>query len=155
MLPRFGLLRRRPAAWLGLGLAIVVLALGGWRFVRSANASVARLELPGYPTHLESGKPGEIVSGAFTLRNVGTAILTYSITPSCGCSDLTPRQGAIRPHDAQEFRIGVRLTGYGAEKVVSLAIDSNAVNLPKATYEVRASCPPPAMRSALLNASLP
>jgi hypothetical protein len=86
---------------------------------------------------------GEILDDRFQLRNHGTAPLEFSLTVSCGCSDLSPRAGTIPPGEAQDVHIGVELKEEGTEKILYVGIASNDPTTPKATYVVKAYCTSP------------
>jgi len=87
----------------------------------SISAVVPHLELSTGRLDLGAGKPGELLRGTLYLCNTGTVPLEFSITHSCGCSELDPKSGTIAPGEQQAIAVGVTLPSYAnSERAVEL-----------------------------------
>lgn len=93
--------------------------------------------------NLGDGKPGEILTGAFSLRNRGTEPLDFQIRASCNCSQLRPQARRIEPGEVQEILAGIRLRSEGSRERVRLSIQTNDPETPQAEYVLEANCPAP------------
>ena len=124
---------------------LVAFALGASAAIFFGKRSIAqtapRLSLPARPLDIGQAKPGKIVDGLFTIGNTGSSPLKFKLTPSCGCSELNPREGVLGPRESREVHIGIRLNGYGASRRVTVMVETNDPNNPEASYQVYASCP--------------
>lgn len=99
--------------------------------------------LPDEPLMLSHRVPGELVEGAFNIRNVGKAPLEYQLIPSCGCVILTPLDGRIASSEFQAIRVGMKTTGYGQEKSILIHIKTNDQSMAESDYRVISFCPSP------------
>jgi hypothetical protein len=130
-------------------LVIITLASAAFLLLRGSS-----LPLPDHPargprlerwttleTYLGEGKLGEILSGSFRLRNVGTEPLTFTIRAGCDCASLSPREGIIPPGEIQEVSVGVRLRYEGKDEHVRLEIYTNDPDAAPYVLEVRGNCP--------------
>lgn len=93
--------------------------------------------------NLGEGKVGEVLTGTFTLRNLGTEPLDFQIRPSCNCAQLQPREGRIAPGEVEEILAGVRLRNEGLHERVRLTIQTNDPRTPQVEYLLEANCPAP------------
>jgi hypothetical protein len=98
----------------------------------------AHIALPNLALDLGKGKSGELLSGTFAIRNMGTRPLEYDIAASCSCSFLDPCRGTVPPMDSAEIRVGIRIPEDVEQKVVNLQISSNDPTRPTTAYSVRA-----------------
>jgi hypothetical protein len=109
--------------------------------VKWASPSPPRLELPAEALDLGNVGPDQIARGSFSLRNRGGQPLDYKLRPSCGCSELYPTQGTLKPGDHQEVRVGVRHTERGIKKHVAINVSCNDPASPSVSFGVLASFP--------------
>jgi hypothetical protein len=145
--------RKRSPFWLAATLACAagVALFAGWTYL-----GIAKPRHPAAPAngpHLEKwssaamdlgdGKPGEVLTGTFRLRNVGTEPLRFHIAASCACAQLQPREGTVAAGDAVEVLAGVRLRSEGSREHVRLQIMTNDPQEPVAEFYVQACCPAP------------
>jgi hypothetical protein len=140
----------RLPCFMGGGLPLFMLmslAVGGSAYVLIPRGTLAgpRLGMPPYPLDLGRGKSGQIVDGSFELRNLGASPLSFKLAPSCGCSDLSPRTGSIPAGETLDIHVGIRLQDEGAEKDVSIAVESNDPLATNERFLVRAFCAAPLM----------
>ncbi len=106
------------------------------------SGTCPKLVIPGEPTVIGKGRPGAKVMGYFAIKNRGTANLKFTLRPSCGCSDMSPRDGVIEPGGEAKVRIAITLgPGDGFDKNVRVLIDSNDPTRPETSCEVIARCP--------------
>lgn len=84
-----------------------------------------RLELPQFPLRIDCPREQAKALGSFQLGNRGDRPLSYRLQPSCGCSELTPIEGVIKPLSNQIVRIGIDLTPSLTAKEVLIAIETN------------------------------
>jgi hypothetical protein len=92
--------------------------------------------------NLGEGKPGEVLTGGFTLRNLGGQSMDFRLSAGCGCTELNPLAGSIAPGDNQHVKIVVRLPSeYGSERSFQLTIRTNDPDHPEVQVPVRAYCP--------------
>jgi hypothetical protein len=126
--------KRDLRARLGLLAGVVALSLAGlvaFHITRHAppigfSIPAARLELSPSRLDLGDGKPNELLHGNVRLRDAGHGVLEFEITASCGCTDLTPRQGSIPAGAEQDVRLVVRLPDYAnSERAVQLSVKTN------------------------------
>ena len=127
-----------------LGSAVLLLGMAGaivWG-VSPRMAKGPRLELPEHPLDFGEGRPGELLDGSFTIRNKGAAPLTFSISASCSCSSLNPRQGEIPPYGVQDIHVGIRLVEEDVTKHITLQFQTNDPACNIIAFSVLANCPP-------------
>ncbi len=145
--------RKRSPLWLAVSVACAaaIALLAGWTYLGmapprnpAAPPNGPRLEKwPSAAVDLGDGKPGEVLTGTFRLRNVGTEPLTFHIAASCACAQLQPRAGTVAPGNAVEVLAGVRLRLEGSREHVRLQIATNDPQEPVAEYALHARCPAP------------
>jgi hypothetical protein len=141
----------RVRAGLLAGIVILSLAagLGALSFTHHVprpafSAPVPRLELSASRLDLGEGKPNELLHGSLQLRNVGSEVLEFEITASCGCTELTPRRGTIPAGNEQDVRLAVQLPDHAnSERSVQLVIKTNDPQHPAAGCSIVAKCPAP------------
>ena len=101
------------------------------------------LQLSTNRLELGNGKPNEIKHGSITIRNVGSVQASFTISASCGCTELEPRAGTLEPDEEQSVRVGIQLPGYSnSEKSSQLMIVADGPRAPLSCL-VMAKCPPP------------
>lgn len=145
--------RKRSPFWLA---ALVACAAGTGLAAGWAYLAIAQARNPGAPStgpHLEKwasaardlgeGKPGEVLSGSFLLRNTGTEPLAFHIVAICACARLEPREGSVAPGESVEVVAGVRLRHEGSREHVRLQVTTNDPQEPVAEYTLHARCPAP------------
>jgi hypothetical protein len=89
-------------------------------------------------TDLGEGEVGQVLTGAFSLRNRGSAPLDFELQAGCVCSELSPMQGRIEPGEVQSIHVGVRLRYRGKEEVVAIHVRTNDPESPLATHNMLA-----------------
>jgi hypothetical protein len=91
---------------------------------------------------LGAGQQGQVLSGQWSLRNIGAAPLKYVIRASCACAWVKPAHGEIPPGEEQIIQVGVRLRQTGQTERVSLLVETDDPEQTEVIYEVYAHCPP-------------
>ena len=130
----------------GVALVLGASATGVWGAIHYYRVAwhVPRLEIAETSLDLGNGKPGEVMCGAFMLRNTGRAPLNFTTQTSCGCQEVSPRKGTIRPGDELALSVSLRLAGYSnAEKTERVIIGSDDPRRPQLTCVVAARAPAP------------
>jgi hypothetical protein len=130
-----------------IGAAVVAGSLMIWAFgprvVRRAAPRLPILQLSVNRLDLGNGKPNEIKRGSITIRNVGSVLARFTISASCGCTELEPRSGTLGPDEEQPVRVGIQLPGYSnSEKSSQLTVAADGSRAPLSCL-VLAKCPPP------------
>jgi hypothetical protein len=121
---------------------LVFIALAGFAVLLTRHSrGNPRIQIPSMPVELGDGKPGEVLGGNFKIKNVGGGVLRYTITPSCGCTELKPESALVEPWGSNDIKVAVKLAGIGEEKTVRLSIDSNDPEFPNTSVFVKANCP--------------
>lgn len=100
----------------------VLIASTRWRLSAPIGP---RLELPQHPLRIDCPPEQAKALGEFQLGNRGDRPLTYRLQPSCGCSELTPIEGVIKPLSKQVVRIGIDLASGLTAKEILIAIETN------------------------------
>lgn len=129
------------------GSVAAIVLFTGWRAIpRAIGIRPASIRMP-VPSALDlgDGKPGEVVTGEFTLGNSGGVDLDYKIEASCGCSKLSPQAGKIPPGASQKIQVGMQLNAEGQKRSVRLIVRSSDPARPTETIEIVADCPAPAI----------
>ena len=121
--------------------ALLALGAVGLLLAKQRAPAGPVLKLPQYGLDLGVGKPNETLSGTFDLWNAGEEPLEYSISATCGCTQLEPAQGEIPPHSSADILIAVQLASAGTERHVTLQVQTNDPAAKRVTYQVSASCP--------------
>ncbi len=125
MIATTGIFRyRRVYLIAGVFVAATSVLIASTRWRRSAPIG-PRLELPQSPLRIDCPPEQAKALGAFQLGNRGDRALTYRLQPSCGCSELTPIEGVIKPLSNQDVRIGIDLASGLTAKEVLIAIETN------------------------------
>ncbi len=138
------LITRSQALLIALGVGLAICAIGALVLLRTNHGPRGpRLLLPSQALRLPPGRPGEVVKGTLRIRNEGDEPLAFRLEPSCGCSELTPRQGKIDRGREATIALGVHCKYEGVEKGIQITIISNDPLQPTAHYQVFASCPAP------------
>ncbi len=122
----------------------IVLAVALGSFVTFGGTHGPEFQISTTRLDLGDGKPSEILSGKFEVRNTGRAPLDFSITTSCGCTAASPRQGVIAPGEAVPLSVSVTLPAYSkSEKVIQVVVTTNDPERPKMNCSVVAKVPAP------------
>jgi hypothetical protein len=116
--------------WFCVGLAMFVVAVSAMTTAAVLKArddqptravQGPQLELSTHLLDLGSGKPNEVLRGTVLLRNTGSQTLEFSISGSCGCSEMDPRTGTINPGEESAIVVGVKLPEHAnSERSVEL-----------------------------------
>lgn len=127
-------------------LHVILLAMFGLVTVSGSYFAVARLRrvtnkgpqprltLPIEQVDLGEHAPGKLVRGDFVVRNDGDGRLDFALYPSCGCTEVKPRNGAMRPGESQRINFAVKVGGYpGVRSEVSILLQSNDSKRPEST----------------------
>jgi hypothetical protein len=133
----------RRSLCLSLLAATLVSAVAGSSIpaVRRHLAAGPRLELPTKELNLGKARSGEIVDGFFRIINRGGQPLTYKLKATCGCSELSPTAGTIRPYGFEDVKVGIRLQNEGTKTVQVQVAETNDPGALQATVTVIARCP--------------
>ena len=127
------------------GFVIVVAIL----FLKSPLTGMSSLAAPRLTVSttrldLGDGKANEILRGSLLLRNDGGTPLEFSITKSCGCTELTPSTGTVSPGGSANIAVGIKLDGHtNTERSVMVSINSNDPKQSVVNCTARARCPAP------------
>jgi len=93
---------------------------------------------------LGEGLPGAELSGTFEITNQGTDELVYRLQATCGCTELTPKEGTIQAGDSRQIVVALRLPSIlGANKKAGVFINSNDPQRPRVNCRIRGKCPFP------------
>jgi hypothetical protein len=92
---------------------------------------------------LGEGKQNEILTGSFSIRNIGTEPLTFRLDGSCACAELNPKEGEVAPGEVQDITIGVRLREEGRTETVTYNVKTNDPDAAETHFSVNANCPAP------------
>jgi hypothetical protein len=138
----------RLASAIGLTVSAfcAIVVVGAYFLVRVRQSSLPgpRLEKPVICAFdLGEGKPGEILTSTFKLRNIGSEPLTFRIEASCACAQLNPREGRIIPGEIQEVLTGIRLRHEGNDEHVVLRVLTDDRENSSVEYRFFARCPAP------------
>ncbi len=129
------------AMWVGLS---VVLTLGLGYFVTRGATSGPALQMSTQRLDLGHGKPNQLLTGTFELRNSGSAPLSFSITTSCGCTAASPREGVIAPRQSVPLSVSVTLPAYSkSEKQIQVVVTTNDPKHSQTRCSVVAQVPAP------------
>jgi hypothetical protein len=137
-------LRGRFRRWSFTALAILTVGIAflSGAYFKNAGSKSPRLEtIPDGALHLGEGSAGQVLTGTFSLGNTGREPLNFSLSPSCACSNLEPRQGVIEPGEFRPIKVGVRLRNEGKDERVAIRLDTNDPNVKTSDFWVLASCP--------------
>ena len=124
-------------------LAFISLVAVGFAYHTFTKPDGPRLSAPSCVLDLGEGKPGELLTGSFDLRNTGNRELSFSLVAGCSCAHLEPRLGTIPPGGSVSIQVGVRLRDPGSRERIRIAIQSNDAKTPEAECSVTAMCPAP------------
>jgi hypothetical protein len=111
------------------------------RMVPPSTAGGPRIELPFQSLNLGSGRAGQVMHSTFRIFNRGSELLDYEILTSCGCTNLSPRQGSINKGASQEIQLAITLESEGKDKSVQITVYSNDRTQPSVTFFARSECP--------------
>lgn len=90
------------------------------------------------------GKPNELLSASLGFKNIGDEPLQFSLSASCGCTELNPHTGTVPPGGSQTIRLAVRLSEFsGSEKSVVVSVKTNDRHKAASSYTFTAKCPAP------------
>jgi hypothetical protein len=134
----------RRAVRLGVVTAIAVVIVGGVFAVAKSKGGPQYVDVALDFQDFGVGKPNELLRGSLAFRNVGDQPLTFSVSASCACTDLNPREGLLAPGESQTIRLAVRLPEYSnSKRVVDVVITTNDPRNSSSIYNFTAECPAP------------
>lgn len=129
--------------WIALLLSIIV-GCAVFRLTTLRPLSAPRLALSTQALDLGDGRPRQPMIGPIELANFGTAPLDFSITRSCGCTNVAPMAGTIHPGKRVAVLVTLTLPEHaGSERAVQVTVNSNDPDQPKAVCAVIARSPAP------------
>ncbi len=122
----------------------LLIAIGGTAFLirlySMRSVPAARVVLPPVPYRLTAKNPGDLLSVDIPLGNAGLLPLRYKLNASCGCTELTPREGVLEPGRTKDIHVGVRLDNEGQEKSILISVNSNDPKHPIGEIRLEARC---------------
>lgn len=128
----------------GLAFSLAAASAVTGAVVGRAGSKAPRLAISAESLDLGEGKPKEKLRGALTLTNSGAEPLEFRLTATCGCSELTPREGQIAPSESREIEIALELPGHApSQQETRVTVLTNDPGQPVAGCHVVARCPPP------------
>jgi hypothetical protein len=122
----------------------LLIAIGGSAFLvrlySMRSIPAARVILPPVPYRMIAKNPGDIVSIDIPIGNAGLLPLRYKLNASCGCTELTPREGVLDPGHTKDIHVGVRLDSEGQEKSILISVNSNDPKRPIGEIRLNGRC---------------
>mgnify|MGYP001449174690 CR=1 FL=1 len=111
------------SSWLNritIGTAVVALFFCAlWMGIRAMSAPIgAQLQVSQRTVDLGLGKSGELLTGSFELRNIGSEPLEFAVVPSCSCGSLliAPLSGTIPPAGHRQLHVEIKADDAGPSK---------------------------------------
>lgn len=87
----------------------VIYVLYGASESHSANREAPVLMFEEYEYDLGEGGPGDKLNGVLRLVNHTNKEVRFRLRASCGCTDLTPMSGSIKPQGKQDLSVSLNL----------------------------------------------
>lgn len=90
---------------------------------------------------LGEGPPGVTLRHTYRIASVGSEPVEYRVVSGCGCLVITPAAGTLKPGEAVNLQLSLKLTQRGKTESGSFRIESNDPDQPSVLRYAKGTCP--------------